>query len=89
MVTRSAFHLDCTPIIPECGFKCAKCLQELQSVFGEMPGVDSCYTEGEGENAKFVVEHDPSKVTIEQLVETFRRLPSFYKEFFFPRLLDP
>lgn len=87
MITHSAFHLDYTPIIPECGFKCAKCLQEIQSVLGKMQGVEKSYTEGEAEKTKFIVEHDLSKVTVEHLIETFEHLPSFYKEFFISELL--
>ena len=87
MITRSAFHLDCTPIIPECEFKCAKCLQEIESVLGKIQGVDKSYTEGEGKDTKLIVEHDASNVTVENLMETFARLPSFYKGFFVPELL--
>ena len=88
MITRSVFHLDCTPIIPECGFKCAKCLQEIQSVLDKIEGVENSYTEGEGENMKLVVEHDSSNVAVEYLIETFGRLPSSYKGFFVSELLE-
>lgn len=84
MLTRTAFHVDCSGVIPECGFECAKCVQEIQSVLGEMEGVEECYREGEG----IVVEHDPSKVTVEHLTETLRGLPSFYKGFFVARVLE-
>jgi hypothetical protein len=84
VITRSAFHVDCTGIIPECEFKCAKCVQEIQSVLGQMEGVDKCYLEGEA----LIVEHDPSKVTVEHLMETLGGLPSFYKGFFVAKLLD-
>lgn len=88
MITRSAFHLDCTPIIPECEFKCAKCLREIQSVLGKMQGVNKSCTNGKGKDMKFIVEHDPSNVTVKHLMETFGRLPSFYKGFFVPELLE-
>ena len=74
MTSRSAFHLDCTPVIPECGFTCAKCIGEMESVFGRTPGVSKFYREGDG----VVVEHDASIVMAEQLMEIFRGLPSFY-----------
>ena len=77
MITRSAFSLDCTAIIPECEFNCAKCLKEIQCVLGKMRGVDKTYTQGEGEDMKLIVEHDASNVTVEYLMETFGRLPSF------------
>ncbi len=88
MITRSVFHLDCTFIIPECGFKCAKCLQEIQCVLDKIEGMKKSYTEGEGENMKLIVEHNSSNVTVEYLKETFGRLPSFYKGFFVSELLE-
>lgn len=88
MITRSAFRLDCTSIIPECGLKCAKCLQEIQSVLDKMQGVGKSYTEGDGEDMRLIVEHDSSNITVEYLIETFGRLPSFYKGFFVSKLLD-
>ena len=81
---RSVFHVDCSGVIPECEYKCAKCVQEIRSVLGEMEGVEECYPEGEG----IVVEHDPSKVSVENLIETLGRLPSFYKGFFAGKLLE-
>jgi hypothetical protein len=84
MITRSAFDVDCSGVIPECGFKCAKCVQETQAVLGEMEGVDKCYRQGEG----IIVEHDPSKVTVGHLMETLGRLPSFYKGFFVAKLSE-
>jgi copper chaperone CopZ len=88
MITRSALHIDCNPIIPECGFKCGKCVQEIQSVLGEIEGVAKSYIEDEEKEAKLIVEHDPSKVTVEQLMDTLKRLPSFYKSFFVPELIE-
>jgi len=88
MITCSVFHLDCYSIIPECQFQCAKCLQEIQSVLGKIDGVEKFYTRDKAENMKFIVEHDPSKVAVEHLVETFEQLPSFYKGFFVPKLLE-
>ena len=88
MITCSAFHLDCYSIIPEYQFQCAKCIQEIQSALGEIDGVEKFYTRDKAENMKFIVEHDPSKVAVEHLAETFERLPSFYKGFFVPKLLD-
>ena len=87
MITRSAFHLDCYSIIPECQFQCAKCLQEMERILSQMQGVEKFYTEGQAEKMKFIVEHDPLKVTIECLLETFKKLPSFYEGFFVPEIL--
>ena len=84
----SAFHLDCSPIIPECGYRCGKCLQELRAVIEPMPGIASFYTEGSGKDMRIVVEHDACTVTAEQLMQALKQLPSFYEGFFLPSLLE-
>jgi hypothetical protein len=63
-------------------------VQEIQSVLGEIEGVAKSYIEDEEAGARLIVEHDPSKVTVEQLMDALRRLPSFYKGFFVPELLE-
>jgi hypothetical protein len=83
MTSRSAFHLDCTPVIPACGFKCAKCIEEMKSIFGGTQGVSAFYREGDG----MVVEHDPDVVTVEELLAVFRGLPSFYWNHFIPSVM--
>ena len=83
MTNRTAFHLDCTPIIPACGFTCGKCIGEMKTVFGATPGVSAFYRGGDG----VVVEHDPGVVTAEQLMEVFRGLPSFYQSHFVPSVM--
>ena len=84
MTSRTAFHLDCTPIIPECGFTCAKCIEEMKTVFGGTRGVGKFYREGDG----VVVEYDASAVTAEQLMDVFRELPSFYQNHFVPSVTE-
>jgi hypothetical protein len=56
----------------------------MQSVFGRMAGVSTFYREGPG----VVVEHDSSVVAVEQLLDVFRRLPSFYRGRFIPTVLE-
>ena len=87
MVHRSAFHLDCTALFPDCRFECAKCLREIRSVFGQIPGVNSLDTESRGADARLIIVHDPSQVTADQLMDILRRLPSFHRTFFTPSLL--
>ena len=87
MINRSAFSLDCTAIIPECEFNCAKCLEEIQSVLATMKGVGKVYTQGEGKDTKLIVEHEASKISVEYLMETFGRLPSFHEGFFVSKFL--
>jgi hypothetical protein len=84
MTSRTAFHLDCTPTLGECGCKCGRCIEEMKSVFGRMPGVGKFCREGSG----VVVEHDGSAVTVEQFMDVFRSLPSFYRSHFVPTVLE-
>ena len=84
MNSQSAFHLDCSPIIAECGFKCAKCIKEMESVFGKIKGVSKFYREGDG----VVVEYDSAMVTVAQLIDVFKGLPSFYRGFFIPTVIE-
>jgi copper chaperone CopZ len=86
MNKKSAFDIDCNPIIPECGFECSKCIQEIESVLTEMEGVSKVYMEDE---TKLIVEHDPNLVKAEHLLDVFKTLPSFYKGFFIPKLISP
>jgi hypothetical protein len=39
MLVQSFFHLDCNSLIPECGFHCDQCVEEIQSVLTELDGV--------------------------------------------------
>ncbi|MHC4207436.1 MAG: heavy-metal-associated domain-containing protein [Planctomycetota bacterium] len=87
MNSRSAFDLDCHPVIPECGFECPRCIQEIESVLTSMQGVSKVYMEGEGQEQELIVEHDPTTVTVEQLIDVFKDLPSFYEGFFIPTLI--
>jgi len=87
MNSRSAFDLDCNPVIPECGFKCPKCIQEIESTLTTINGVSKVYMEGEGEEQELIVEHDPTTATVEQLIDVFKGLPSFYEGFFIPTLI--
>ena len=84
MASRTTFHLDCTPVLAECGCKCGRCLEEMRAVFGGMPGVSKFYREGPG----VVVEHEADTVTVEGLLDVFRTLPSFYRGHFVPSVRE-
>jgi hypothetical protein len=83
MTSRTAFHLDCTPILAECGCHCEACIDEMTSLFGQMPGVSKFYREGNG----VVAEHDAGAVPVERLLDVFRGLPSFYRHRFVPSVM--
>jgi len=87
MITRTAFDIDCNPIIPECGFACPKCIQEIQTTLVSKDGV-SKVSMGEGaQEGNVIVEHDPDVATVDQLIEAFKILPSFYEGFFIPTMI--
>ena len=83
MTNRTVFHLDCTPVLTECGYKCGKCLDEMKSIFGKMPGVSRFYREDPG----VVVEHDPNVIAVDRLLDIFRGLPSFHQNHFIPSVM--
>jgi len=74
-------------VIPECGFECPKCIQEIESTLTTMQGVSKVYIEKETEEQKLIVEHDPDIITVEQLIDIFKGLPSFYEGFFIPTVV--
>jgi copper chaperone CopZ len=82
MTTRTAFDIDCNPVIPECEFACPKCIQEIEVTLTSKDGVSEV-SMGEGaEEGKVFVEHDPAVASVDQLIEAFGMLPSFYDGFF-------
>ena len=83
MINRSVFHIDCTGVIPECGFDCARCVREIGLSLTGMKGVGDFYTDGEG----VTIEYDSEVVTAEQLKNVLKGLPSFYKSHFDPTLV--
>ncbi len=87
MNNRSAFDIDCNPVIPECGFACPKCIQELESTLTGVPGVSRAYIEAEGKEQRLIVEHDPDTAPMEQLIDVLKSLPSFYEGFFIPTVI--
>jgi copper chaperone CopZ len=87
MIIRTAVSLDCGPIIPECGFACPKCIQEIETTLTRKKGVSKVYIEGEAEKAKLIVEHDPAITNVDNLIEALKKRPSFYNGFFIPTVV--
>lgn len=88
MLAESLFHLDCHPVIPECGFQCDKCVGEIRSVLKGMDGVSEVSRGRRGEIDGIVVQYDPERIGVDDLMGTFQKLPSFYKRHFRPSLLE-
>jgi len=87
MIIRTAFDLDCNPVIPECGFACPKCIQEIETTLTSKAGISKVYMEGDADEGKLIVEHDPAIAPVAQLMESFKLLPSFYEGFFVPSVI--
>jgi hypothetical protein len=87
MLMQSFFHLDCKPVIPECGFQCDKCIEEIHSVFAGMDGVSGVSKGKCREIDGIVVQYDSEAIGSDDLMKTFRTLPSFYKGRFVPELV--
>ena len=83
MISRSVFQIDCTGVIPECGFECATCVKEIGLSLTRMKGVGKFYTDGEG----VTIEYDSEAVTAEQLKDVLKGLPSFYESHFVPSIV--
>ncbi len=88
MPDKNKFDIDCHDVIPECGYKCDECISEMESTFKKIKGVTNFYLDKQGEQQFVVIEHEPKEVSVEQLMETFRQLPSRYKGFFKPTLFE-
>ena len=86
MYKRSTFHLDCHPIIPQCSFQCPRCIQEIQATISRVKGVTSVYLDEGPKGSQIIVEHDSTLVTAEELLEAFKKLPTFYDARFIPTL---
>ena len=76
MIVRTAFDLDCNPVIPECGFVCPKCIREIETTLARKDGISKIYMEGGSQEGKLIVEHDPDITTVDQLIAVLRTLPS-------------
>ena len=88
MEKRSIFDIDCNPVIPECEFQCPKCIEEIESTLIDIHGVNKVYLDDEGNEAKLVIEYDPSIIPVEQIIDILKTLPSFYEGFFIPILME-
>ena len=87
MLVESFFHLDCRPVIPECGFSCDRCVDEIQSVLTGMGGVLSVSREKRRAIDGILVQHESDAVVGDGVV-FFERLALAWKEQARPRAAD-
>jgi len=43
MPEKSPFEIDCSAVIPECGYQCDECISEMESTFKKIKGVTNFY----------------------------------------------
>jgi len=88
MRVRTFFHLDCSPVIPECGYQCDKCVREILAVLGRTDGVLEVSPGMHGEISGIVVQHDPETTGDHKLANVLGGLPSFCQGKFIPQVLN-
>jgi hypothetical protein len=88
MIVEEFFHLDCKSVIPECGYRCGRCITEIRSVLGGRSGVSEVNLGKRDETSGIVVRHDADAVSVGELLDVFRSLPSFYRGRFVPQVLQ-
>jgi len=88
MTKNSNLHLNCNSIIPDCGFQCSKCIDEIRLNLESKGGIIKVsLTEKEG-ISWITVEHNPEIMSVETLLKDFKNFPSFYSGYFVSELLE-
>ncbi len=87
MPVKTFFHLDCGPVISECGHRCDKCVREILTVLEGTDGVRDASMGMHGEISGIVVDYDPQMTDERRLTAALGALPTFYKGKFIPKVL--
>jgi hypothetical protein len=53
-----------------------------------MQGVSKVYLDNKAEEAKLIIKHDPAMVSVEQIIDVLKTLPTFYEGFFIPTVAE-
>jgi copper chaperone CopZ len=80
---RTIIELDCGDMPPACGFECGVCVQEIKETVEAMEGVSGF---AEHLDSRIEIEHDPEKISQQDLLEAVAKLPSSQPGFFNPTL---
>ena len=88
MKTTSFFHLDCNPIIAECGYHCDRCVNEIRSVLKEKNGIFEVALTEQKNISVVSVEYDPEIIKTTDILYELERLPSFYSDKFIPQVVE-
>jgi len=85
---KSLFHLDCTPVIPDCGYQCLKCVEEIRSILEAKDGISEVTLTEHKNISVIAIEYDSDIIGIKDLQKELERLPSFYTGFFLPEVIE-
>ena len=82
---RTIVDLDCGEIPPGCGFQCGICVQEIKDTLESLDGVVRF---SQHLDNRIEVEHDPEKISQEDLLEVISKLPTGQNGSFILRVVD-
>jgi copper chaperone CopZ len=88
MRKKSYFHLNCLSIIPDCGFQCKTCVNEIRSVLEAKYAVSEVELTELDNISVISVEYDSEMVRIGDMHNELECLPSFYADKFIPQVMD-
>jgi hypothetical protein len=87
MYFRTAIDVDCSQLVPDCGFDCSACFAEVRRTLNATNGVNRLHIEQRGEDRRLSVEHDPSIVPVAKLVNLVEQLPTRHAAHFQAKLI--
>ena len=73
MHNRTAIDVDCSELVPACGFNCYKCFAEVRHVLAKIDGISRTHIEQQGGERRLLVEHDSTVVVPGQLANALER----------------
>jgi copper chaperone CopZ len=86
MKQKTYFHLNCNPLIPDCGYHCDKCIGEIRTVLKEKDGVSEVSLTKHKNISLIVVEYESEIIKVGDLKKELESLPSFYAGKFIPEV---
>ena len=81
---KTVIKLDCGEMPPGCGFACGVCVQEMKDILEATDGVSRF---AQHIDNSIEIEHDPEKVTSEDLLRALSKLPTMHEGSFVPSLV--
>ncbi|MCK4547285.1 MAG: heavy-metal-associated domain-containing protein [Candidatus Eisenbacteria sp.] len=82
---KTIIEIDCGDIPPGCGLACGACIQEIRETVEAMDGVLGF---AKHLDDLIEIEHDPQKVSPQDLIEALSKLPTAHEGFFQLTLIE-